>query len=262
MMKTFKLNRIISIEQLNLPYQYKLVLSDFIHKIRKYFCDKLLLLVVTGSGGKSKIIEGWSDLDFLIVLKYFSLKDNSEIARLVNISPIKIGTTIYSKQEFESGLVDSKTVFNLELIRKKIIIPIILQNNLEFPYFTNTDRKKLHIILLPNIIHELKRKLDYKNEHNLRPIAKSIDTIMKFIISISSKKLISGYKEVQDEFYKLFPSCPKVYNVFELLEKNDIETYCSQCWNFLSFITTKDIFNKHQISISVNTSNNPIPYQK
>ena len=245
MIRNFSLNNTRKIESLNIPKQYKITLIEFFYKLENIFGDNLSLFVVTGSGGREKIIDGWSDLDVLIVLKDFSPEQDINLAKLVENQPVKVGITVYSKQEFENGLVDSKTIFNLELIRERILLPIILEKGIRLPYFSVAYRKSLHRELLPNLIHELRRSLYYPDKLNIHSIAKNIDTIMKFILSINQGVLISGYREVQEEFYKQFQNCPKVYNVFELLEKKDVKGYYQQCWDFLVYITTKEIIDKY-----------------
>src|SRR3989344_3206550 len=94
-----------------MPQSYKDVFMNFMNKIKKEIDNNLVLLILTGSGGRDKIIEGWSDLDVMIVLKDFSPNDAILIYNAAKSFFIKIGATLYSKSEFEAGLVDSKTVF-------------------------------------------------------------------------------------------------------------------------------------------------------
>lgn len=219
-----------------MPQIYKDVFMNFMNKIKKEIDDNLVLLILTGSGGRDKIIEGWSDLDVMIVLKDFSPDDAILIYNAAKSFSIKIGATIYSESEFEAGLVDSKTVFNLELIRNDILKPIILDNNLKFPLFSVSYRRDLHKKLLPNMLHNLKRNLSLQDKLDVHTVAKEIDTIMKFILSIYDGRLVSGYKEVQGDFYNIFVGCPKIPHVFELLEGFDKTEYYNRCWKFLDYL--------------------------
>ncbi|MEK6890240.1 MAG: hypothetical protein AABX35_03570 [Nanoarchaeota archaeon] len=226
-----------------MPQSYRDIFMNFINKIKKDIANNLVLLILTGSGGRDKIIEGWSDLDVMIVLKDFSPDDAILIYNTAKIFSIKIGATVYSKSEFEAGLVDSKTVFNLELIRNGIIKPIILDNNLKFPFFSVSYRRELHKKLLPNMLHNLKRNLSFQDKLDMHTIAKEIDTIMKFILSIYDGRLVSGYKEVQADFYNIFIDCPKIPHVFELLEGFDKGEYHDRCWKFIDYLNKNIILH-------------------
>jgi len=231
------------VDSFGIPKRYKEALSSFVNGVRELLGGEILLLVLTGSGGREEIIDGWSDLDVLIVLNQITRLSLDQIADLVSKSAIKIGTTIYSQAEFERGILDSKTVINMEFIRQRILKPIIVHKDLKVRYLTKTSRAKRDKIALPEFLHELKRALYNQDTFNVHSVAKTIDTIMKIILRITKKEMISGYDRVHEEFYKLFGDCPRVSNVSEVLKKADPQEYFNQCRDFLEYITSKSFIN-------------------
>jgi len=234
-MKYFKIKRIREIEDFKIPKNYAELIKNVFDNLKKEFKHRICLLVLTGSGGRERIIEGWSDLDLLIVLDELKKEDINKVANRVKEGKIKVGTTVYSKREFEEGLVDTKTIYNLELIRKNILDPNYQRGEIKFPYFSEDYRRKIHKITFPNMIHTLSRSL-YSTEIDIRTTAKAADTIMKFILSVNNNELPVGYLEVQEKFYRKFPRCPKIHNVFELMEEKDLESYREECLSFLEYL--------------------------
>lgn len=228
-----------------LPGEYHKTFEEFMRRINPLI-NEIELLALTGSGGRGKIVEGWSDLDVLIVMKKTNKKDALFIYDAVKNLPIKVGIELYSKEEFESGLVDSKTIWNIQIIRENKITPILLNNKLNFPEFSRDYLINLHRSLIPERIHKIKRNLARYPEFDTKLLAKDIDTIMKFAMLSMTGAIISGYKEVQESFYKLFPDCPKLYDVFDLIKKEDRENYYCQCWDFLNYFKKKGIINQYK----------------
>ena len=75
------------------PEEYKVSLVNALDKIRNVFRDNLLSVTLGGSGGKNKIIDGWSDLDIYIILKKYDIKQISLLQEELDDSKIHIGLT-------------------------------------------------------------------------------------------------------------------------------------------------------------------------
>lgn len=233
------MNILKSAESFNLPGLYKKSLIGFVKGIEKSIREEVLLLALTGSGGREDIIEGWSDLDILIVLNKINREKIIIISDFVNASPIKIGTTVYSREEFEKGLVDSKTIINLEFIRENVFCPIILNESLTIPYFSKEQRIKIDKGILPEFIHEFKRALYDVRNMDVHSVGKTVNTIMKIILRLNGE-VVCGYEAVHREFYKKFQDCPKVFCVHDLIKGDVSEVYHKQCCDFIEYITSKD----------------------
>ena len=223
---------------MSLPKNYQEVFDEFLRRISSLFSD-IILLTLTGSGGQERVINNWSDLDVLIVLKRLEEKKIKIIYKSVEALPIKIGLTIYSKEEFEEGLVDSKTVWNIQIIKDKKITPLIFKKDLKLPNFSKECNINIHRLVIPKKIHTIKRNLAKNSNYNIKSIAKDIDSIMKFAIFSVKGEIVTGYREVQDLFYNLFPECPEVSDVFEIIKGIDREIYYHQCWEFLNYLASR-----------------------
>lgn len=226
------------IDSYSMPEEYKNVLRGVTDSLVSKFDSAIHLLTVIGSGGRNNIIEGWSDLDLLLVIDKPTEESIKGVSHAVKGMPIKVGTTMYSPKEFQNGIVDSKTVYSIELIKTGILAPTIINEELQFPYISKNHRKKLHQMLLPNLIHRLRRNLYSQDDLDMHSLAKNVDNIMKFMLS-KKGKLACGYIKTQETFYQEFPECPRVYNVLELMKNQDSSSYYSQCCNFIDYIINK-----------------------
>ena len=88
------------------PEEYKVSLVDALDRIRDVFGDNLLNVTLGGSGGKNKIIDGWSDLDIYVVLKKYDIEQIRRLQEMLDDSKIHIGLTFYNLYEIENDLVD------------------------------------------------------------------------------------------------------------------------------------------------------------
>lgn len=244
-MKHFYLNKTRTAESFRLPEEYLSSLTRFESSIRRQMGDDLLLLVLTGSGGREDILPKWSDLDILLVFKKINPSTIRVLNEEIRSERIKIGTTIYSKTEFENGIVDSKTIVNMELLRNGRFLPIVCREDLALPYFGTIFRRRLDKTILPDLLHELKRSLYDPQKLDIHFIVKTIDTIMKILLRMNKKTIVSGYSKVHSEFFKRFRGCPEIYNVYDILKGIDTSKYYAQCWEFIDYITTEKKLNSY-----------------
>jgi len=91
------------------PEEYKVSLINALDNISDVFVDNLLNVTLGGSGGKNKIIDGWSDLDIYIILKKYDIEQIRILQERLDDSKIHIGLTFYNLYEIENDLVDFKT---------------------------------------------------------------------------------------------------------------------------------------------------------
>ncbi|OIO41878.1 hypothetical protein COU62_04535 [Candidatus Pacearchaeota archaeon CG10_big_fil_rev_8_21_14_0_10_35_219] len=238
-MRSFKIEKTKPIQSYNLPAKYRDECNRFVDKLKKNLGSSIKLLVLTGSGGNEKIVENISDLDFMIVVEdsIESKKVIDLLAKITQNTSIKIGTTFYKRNEFEKGLIDTKTISTLELLRKGIYNAIISDESLNIPALSDQYRRDMHKMVLGNYIHSLKRKLYNPIEEDVFQIEKEIRNIKKFIIS-SKEKLLIDPELIVKEFDAMYPNSPEIPK-FET--KQQLSKYFMSCFDFLDFISEKVI---------------------
>lgn len=87
----------------------------FINQLREFLQDDLLAIISIGSETNGELIDGWSDLDFLIVVNKMALNIKSKIAETIstveNSTGIHFGINIISREEATHPLLPT---INLE----------------------------------------------------------------------------------------------------------------------------------------------------
>ena len=226
---------IIEIDELNVCDSYKDNIMKFYKEIKNILQDNLMLYMVTGSVGIGKIHEGWSDIDILIVTKSYIIDDIKKIQEVIRrLSDIKIGTTIYSQKEFESNMIDGKTMYSLLNLYRNNLHLNYYNTDLKIPAVTLDMMKQKHLALLPDYVHKLKR-LVYINKYDKKTIIKTMNLIMK--IYVVQKNIIpKEYKDVFSKFSYLYNF--KEFDILKELNLNDIskefEDYLKKFIEFIS----------------------------
>ena len=201
-----------------------------------------MIFMITGSVGIGKIHIGWSDVDILIVVQNYKINDIRKIQSIINeLAEIKIGTTIYSKQEFENNMIDGKTMYSLLNLHYKNICLNYYNNKLKIPEITIDKMKQKHLKLLPDYIHKLKR-LVYTEDYDKKILIKTMNLIMK--IYVVQKNIIpKGYEDVFDKFSSLYKF--KNFDISKELNLNkatkEFENYAM---DFVEFISNKNLLLK------------------
>ena len=85
---------------------YTKIIELYIKQIKKELRENLKLIYIIGSSATEDVVVNWSDIDCIIVLHNYRKKDIEIIKKISNSFRIKIGNTIYSKREFEKGLIE------------------------------------------------------------------------------------------------------------------------------------------------------------
>ena len=198
------------IEDYNIPDKYKNILLEIYDNVMKNLKDNILLFLIHGSAGRECMHKDWSDLDLIIVLKEYTFDDIEKIESYINKYDVKVGTTIYSKYEAESLLVDAKTLYSLFMLQEGKL-KSTYYNNIKIPIIRYDDLVHKNMEVLPEAIHKLKR-LIYKNDVNDKAIIKTLNLIMKVLL-INEGIFPQTYEDV-------FKTFAEKYNVNEF----DIES--------------------------------------
>ena len=139
------------------PEEYRVSLVNALDKIRGVFKDNLLSVTLGGSGGKNKIIDGWSDLDIYIILKKYDIKQISLLQEELDDSKIHIGLTFYNLYEIENDLVDFKTKIMVYEKNNYDVNPTLYGMD----YFTDSEKMQAsamvaqqHLAKFPDVTQE------------------------------------------------------------------------------------------------------------
>ncbi len=164
---------------------------------------RLALYCLTGSLARKDIILGWSDIDILLVFDTL----NEEVVKGVKFaleetkSPVKIGLTFYSTEEFNSVLYkDPKTYQAINLICQNAYKPRILSDKIKLTPNYNTEA--FDNVDICKALHTIKRELILGNKHyNEDKVSKLAFMILK--IYLRNKKIyVLGYKNILEEAKK------------------------------------------------------------
>ena len=236
---------VVRVDELKVNNTYKTIIMEFYNEVKNILKENLMLFMVTGSVGIGKIHLNWSDIDILIVTKYYKIEDTRKIQDVINqLSYIKIGTTIYSKSEFENSHIDGKTMYSLLNLHYENLYLNYYNTELKIPYITIDMMKQKHINLLPDYVHKLKRLL-YNENCDKKSIIKTLNLIMK--IYVVQKGIIP--KEYEDVFIKFsdlynFP----FFDISKELNSNvmseDFENYVVK---FIEFIANEEMLEENRV---------------
>ena len=90
-------------KEFNIPQMYKNEIDRIYDQINLSLTNEILFLMVTGSCARETVIEGWSDIDFIIVSKTNNHSLRKSLKKIFSASPMKIGYTIYNQKIFENN---------------------------------------------------------------------------------------------------------------------------------------------------------------
>lgn len=203
-----------SVSSIMIINEYKETIDLYIESVRQCLKENLELIYIIGSSATKDIIVNWSDIDCIIVLNKYKKSDIDIIKKISNSFDIKIGNTIYSKKEFEMGLIDPKTYYYLLLYKEKNLKIQYRNDNLLIP---NVNRKTCSDItktILTIDLHNCKRLLTYEklDDIQVKTLFKKIYVIMKSML------IINNYKPKNyNETFKLFHEVSK-FEYFDYLE--------------------------------------------
>lgn len=177
----------------------------YIKKIKRELKKNLKLIYVIGSSATENVIINWSDIDCIIVLNNYSKRDIEIIKEISNSFSVKIGNTIYSKKEFEKGLIDPKTYYYLLLQKNNVLKYQYKSSDLLIPNIELDECKKVTNTILTVDLHNCKRLLTYQeiNNNQIKTLFKKIYVIMKSILIINDY-IPKNYEETFGLFYEVF----------------------------------------------------------
>ena len=137
--------------------KYSIYIDKYVNEMKESLKDKLKLLLIIGSSSSNEVIENWSDIDVIVVLDEYNFKTIEIIKKISNSYPVKIGTTVYDKREFEEKNIDPKTIYHLYLYENGIIDLQYKTNSILIPKIEFKDVYNNHLPYLYWRLHIYKR---------------------------------------------------------------------------------------------------------
>ena len=179
------------------PENYKETLIEVLRILRNTLDENLLNVTLGGSGGKNKIIEGWSDLDVYVILKNYDIKKICIIQKLLSNMDIHIGLTIYNFNQVNNNLIDFKTKIMIYEKNNFRVNPTLYGKE----YFPEISYEEVYLNDLtnyPQVLQVFKRMyIEVLNEDRKidKVYIKKLLVLMKCILS-SHRIFAYGYNEV------------------------------------------------------------------
>lgn len=175
---------------------YSKEINKYVKMVKEEFKDDVALILIIGSSCSNMVMENWSDIDSLLVIKEYNFDVIEKIKNIVKQFSIKIGTTVFTESEFISKKVDPKVFYHLYLLdngeielqykREDFILPVVLFDEVKSNYLINYY----------NVKHQLKRRFLYDelSKEQYRIIFKELYIIMKSILIVDGE-LPKNYEE-------------------------------------------------------------------
>ena len=186
------------------PNEYKKVLMIAMKKINEELGEDLLSITLGGSGGKNKIIQGWSDLDIYVIVKKHNINKFKNIQKELECLPIHIGLTIYTIEEVENNFVDYKTKVMIYEKNNFNVNPTLYGNE----YFQNVtleDILKNDLLNYPQVLQMFRRmyvEVLNGNKKIDKTYVKKMLVLVKCILSCNNI-FTYGYDEVYEKFMNI-----------------------------------------------------------
>lgn len=176
---------------------YQNIIDKYVERMKRELNNELDLLLIIGSSSSSTVIQSWSDIDVILVVKDYNFKILERIRNISNSYDVKIGTTIYSRKEFENKNIDPKTYFHLYLLQNDKIKLQYKKDDIKLPTVTYEEIRNTHLPYLFWRLHIYKRNFLYDEltKEQIKGLYKTTYLIMKAILILDGE-LPRNYEEV------------------------------------------------------------------
>ena len=172
--------------------------KDIYQGVSSILDGNLELFSFVGSSSTRTFVEGWSDIDILIVISNYV---DDQVLRVYNfvktVSNVKVGISLFSTEEINKNRVDNKNAINLHLIQTGKLIPQYISKNLDlgtFLFGEHIIREKAmrayYLSLIKGVIYNDDRSIDTRKFFKYCINVIKINLIEKGIIVRTSEELI------------------------------------------------------------------------
>lgn len=233
---------------------------------KMFFGDNLKLIILAGSAGKGKFIDGWSDIDMYYFFEKMPYDIIQNYTVRLNGYGVHIGVTYYTVEELEKLKIDARTA-HVILERNKGKNKEMFNSGVDIPQISFSKTKSLDEGDIPEALNILKRELfnlnsnlnkdnsrDKKKEvieddyrpYNTPKIIKTLSLLLKLLLKSSSVKdnviIPNGYMDCFDEFGNNYGEM-LLRKKEEYLLSNDIKNsiHCQKLYNIIKNIDIIDL---------------------
>lgn len=217
--------------------------EEFYNNLKDKLDGGLLFYCVSGSVGRKEPIPGWSDIDIVFICKNWNKKVFAALheSLSLNKSGIKIGTTFYALNEFNSYKFQDPKTFNLIYsIHSGRYSPRLHDISVKLKNFDLKTTFDFNIVEFNKTLHMFKRELSHYPEFDERLAYRSL-RIMLRILLMKEDIMTDGYKEVFETASKIFNDLDFTkITITEIMEepKNQQDRY-EKYINFLLWVEKK-----------------------
>lgn len=208
--------------------------NEILQVAKNAFGDNLSLLTLSGSAGKGRFVEGWSDLDVYVILKDYNIDQAREFKKLLP-KDIHIGTTFYTGKETHTGKLNNRSKVMFYEIGKGKNTILYKDENYIIPEININEILREDTSEYADTIHNLRRCLVDGSDANrtsvggndavTTKIIKNVVLLQKIALRNSEvSKISGGYIDTSMAFIDLVA---KAYANGFKIEKKYIETLTS-----------------------------------
>lgn len=246
------LNGNVNIRTINdfiLPYKYKNTLKGVYTEITTTLKSNLLLFLVTGSCYWGNVIDGWSDIDIILVVKKNDYVVRKILDKISSKYDIHIGTTVFSQFELLSGYLDAKSSYALWCLQKGYLQPVFISDQCKIPSISKEIVNTQLIHKTTELLHSIRRMIYQADFREHKKIYKSLEHIVKHVLVINGIIPRSN-----TEMFNIFSELLKVKNFdnlafIEKYKQNEVDNhlikYTSYLLDYLSGINWSTVHTPH-----------------
>ena len=150
---------LVDVTDLNLPEQYDHAAQEMLRDSQEIYGDKLRLFMITGSCALGQCIEGFSDIDLMLVSEGLNFNELHRIQESAKKHMVRIALTAYTQSEIEAGSFDDKTHNFMYQLNQGLIAPSYKDSDLKLPTISLEKLQEVDRLFLPSKLHRLKRTL-------------------------------------------------------------------------------------------------------
>lgn len=198
---------------------------DRIRKISTdIFEDDLNMVILGGSAGKAKFINGWSDLDLYVLLKNYDREKISKFLKEIK-SDVHVGVSFYSGRDLALNRLDNRTKLMFYELLKGGDQVLFKKENFVIPNYNLQDILRNDVFEKNLAYANLKRAIFYagSNDSNNRTfhndnsnesakILKSSVLLEKILLRNSEDNIIGeNYADTSMKYYKLADDYAKAF---------------------------------------------------
>ena len=203
-----------------MPEQYrKEALNFLIEAINLFGNNNFLFFAITGSCALEFCIDGWSNINAMIVTKEFDPSKNKSLYCLCGNHTIQIVPTLLTKDEFETSLLDDEARVVMWQLGEKMIKPNYVFGKMSIPKITLMDIQGNDKTMLPVKIQEFKNLL-WQDNYDKRKLIRALYTIIK--MSLRTRGHIAySYSGAFKKFAEIYGG-PKFDIYSEIISRSNV----------------------------------------